>query len=293
LAQNPAHVDALNTRGVVLSKLRRFEEALASYDAALEAAPDRLDIEVNRGTALLELKRHDEALASYDKVLALDPQNVTALLNRGNAFIKDKRYADALGSYDRALAISPHQAAAMTDRGVALAEMGRFDEALAAHEQALHIAPHIVAAHVNRGNAMIKLARMEEALESYAKALAMDPENADANFNAALTRLCVGDFAQGWRQYEYRWKKKDFMSRCPDYPQPMWRGETDLRGKTVFLLAEQGLGDTINFMRYAPMIADLGAKVILGVQPPLKTVAPTVPGVTQVFSRPWRRRSPA
>ena len=196
LRQNPAQADAHNTRGVVLSKLRRFDEALASYDAALAIAPDRVDIEVNRGTALLDLKRHDEALASFDKVLARDPQNVTALVNRGNAFIRDKRFADALDNYDKALAIVPDLAAALTDRGVALAEMDRFDEALAAHERALAVEPHVVAAHVNRGNALLKLTRMEEALASYAEALALEPEHADANFNAAMTRLCNGDFRE-------------------------------------------------------------------------------------------------
>jgi tetratricopeptide (TPR) repeat protein len=284
LRQNPAQADAHNTRGVVLSKLRRFDEALASYDAALAIAPDRVDIEVNRGTALLDLKRHDEALASFDKVLARDSQNVTALVNRGNAFIRDKRFADALDNYDKALAIVPDLAAALTGRGVALAEMDRFEEALAAHERALAVEPHVVAAHVNRGNALLKLTRMEEALASYAEALALEPEHADANFNAAMTRLSNGDFRNGWPQYEYRWKTKNFESRRLGYPQPVWRGERDLRGKTVFLIAEQGLGDTINFMRYAPLVAELGAKVILHVQHPLKALAATVPGVAQVFS---------
>ena len=147
------------------------------------------------------------------------------------------------------------------------------------------VEPHVVAAHVNRGNALLKLARMDEALASYAEALALEPEHADANFNASLTRLCLGDFREGWKQYEYRWKTKNFQSWRLDYPQPMWRGERDLHGKTVLLIAEQGLGDTIQFVRYAPLVAELGAKVILGraasAQEPWWS---TVPGVAQVFS---------
>ena len=284
LAGNPAHIEALNTRGVVLAKLRRFEEALASYDAALAAAPDRVDIQINRGTTLLELDRFDEALASFDGALAADPKNLAALINRGNACVKDKRFAEALGSYDRALAIDPDHAAAITDRGVALAELDRFDEALAAHEAALRIAPNVFAAHVNRGNALLKLARMDEALECYNAALKLEPENAEANFNAAVAKLTMGDFRSGWKQYEYRWQKKHFVSERPSYPQPLWRGEKDVQGKTIFLRAEQGLGDTLNFVRYVPLIAALGARVILGVQLPLKSIAPTVPGVAQVFS---------
>jgi len=112
----------------------------------------------------------------------------------------------------------------------------------------------------------------------------MEPENAEANFNAAITRLCVGDFREGWKQYEYRWEKKDFAKPRHEFSQRLWRGKEDLRGKTVFLQAEQGLGDTINFMRYAPLVASLGAKVILGVQAPLKSIAWTVPGVSLVLS---------
>ena len=282
LASEPLHADALNTRGVVLSKLRRFPEALASYDAALAAVPDRVDIEVNRGTVLLELNRFDEALASFDKALERDPGNIAALINRGNACIKDKRFADALQSYDSALALEPDQVGALTDRCVALAEMDRFDEALAAADQALRVAPHVVAAHVNRGNALIKLARMEEALTSYGEALKLDPEQVDANFNASLAWLCLGEFREGWKQYEYRWKKKEFQRR--EYARPMWRGERDIEGKTILLVHEQGLGDTIQFVRNAPLVADLGARVVVGTQPPLKSVVATVPGIAQIVA---------
>ena len=267
------------------SKLRRFDEALASYDAALAIAPDRVDIEVNRGTALLDLERHDEALASFDKVLARDPQNVTALVNRGNAFIKRqalRRRARQLrqGAGDRS---RPGRGADRSRRRACRNGPLR-GSACRARARACAFEPHVVAAHVNRGNALLKLTRMEEALASYAEALALEPEHADANFNAAMTRLCNGDFRNGWPQYEYRWKTKNFQSRRLGYPQPLWRGERDLRGKTVFLIAEQGLGDTINFVRYAPLVAELGAKVILDVQHPLKALAVTVPGVAQVFS---------
>jgi len=128
----------------------------------------------------------------------------------------------------------------------------------------------------------MKLARLEEALVSYDEALKLDPEQVDANFNASLAKLCLADFRAGWEQYEYRWKKKEFQRR--EYARPMWRGERDIAGKTVLLVHEQGLGDTIQFVRYAPLVADLGARVVVGVQPPLKSVVATVPGIAQIIA---------
>jgi tetratricopeptide (TPR) repeat protein len=179
--------------------------------------------------------------------------------------------------------VDPDQAGALRDRCIALAEMDRFEEALASIDRALHIEPHLVAGHVNRGNALLKLARVEEALASYEQALRLDPEQVDANFNASLTRMCLGDLRRGWKQYEYRWKKKEFGPQRREYPQPVWSGEQDLHSKTILLVHEQGLGDTIQFIRYAPLVAARGANVIVGVQPVLKGVASTVPGVRQVF----------
>jgi tetratricopeptide (TPR) repeat protein len=284
LAEDPAHPDALNTRGVALGKLQQYEEALASYDAALAVAPHRADIYVNRGTALLSLDRSDEALASFDRAIARDPDNVGALLSHAQACIKSQRFDRALASYDRALAINPDEAGALSERGVVLAELGLLDEALDCHERALRVAPYVVAAHINRGNALLKQIRIKEALASYERALALDPTSAEANFNASIARLCMGDFRGGWKQYEHRWEKKEFAADRRSFSQPLWRGEKDLQGKTVFLYAEQGLGDTIQFVRYAPMVAALGAKVMLAVAPSLKELMLSLPGVSAVLS---------
>ncbi len=282
LEQKPGRSDVLNTRGVVLGKLGRHAEALANYDAALEITAHP-EIEVNRGTALLSLDRIDEALACFDAVIARQPGNIPARIYRGNACIKDKRFDEALTSYEQALAIDPGNPVAHTDRGVALSLLDRFEEAVASHEEALRIGPHLVGARVNRGNAMLKLARLQEALESYTEALARDPVNSEANFNAAITRLCLGDYREGWKQYEHRWETKHFAGHRPNYPQPMWRGE-DIVGKRIVLNAEQGMGDVIQFVRYAPLVAARGAEVILAVPRVLKALVETVPGVSLVVA---------
>ena len=186
-------------------------------------------------------------------------------------------------TYEQALAIDPDNPVALTDRGVALSLLDRFEEAVASHEDALRIGPHIVGAHVNRGNAMLKLSRLQEALEAYTEALAREPVNAEANFNAAITRLCLGDYREGWKQYEHRWETKHFAGHRPNYPQPMWRGE-DIAGKRIVLNAEQGMGDVIQFARYAPLVASRGAEVILAVPRALKALMATVPRVSLVVA---------
>ena len=130
---------------------------------------------------------------------------------------------------------------------------------------------------------MLKLARLQEALEAYTEALAREPVNSEANFNAAITRLCLGDYREGWKQYEHRWETKHFAGHRPNYPQPMWRGE-DIAGKRIVLNAEQGMGDVIQFVRYAPLVASRGAEVILAVPRALKALMATVPGVSLVVA---------
>jgi hypothetical protein len=231
---------------------------------------------------LLDLDHVDEALASFDAAIAREPKNVTALLNRGNACIRQHRPDEALECFDRVQTINPDQATGLINRGIALAEMGRIDEAIACHDQALRVEPHVIGAHVNRGNAMLKFNRVEEALDNYNNALALKPDNAEANFNAAVSRLCLGDYSAGWKQYEYRWKKGKLKPR--EYSQPMWRGEESVQGKTIFLHPEQGFGDILQFVRYAPMLAALGAKVVLAVPPALRELMCSVAGVAQVLT---------
>ena len=296
LAQQAGNASLYRRRGDALQCLCRYEDALASYDKALKLSPNLGALHFSRGTTLAALDRHEEALASFDRVIALaaeaagspataeaDRRNAVAYYSRGTILIALERYDEACASFDEALTLRPDYAEALGNRGVALAELGRYDDALADYDAALRLAPDFADAHNNRGNAFLAANRMDEALRCYAAAITVDPDHADANFNAAVTRLCLGDFRGGWKQYRYRMNRKKNPVAQPSFNRPQWRGETDLDGKTVLLCAEQGLGDAIQFIRYAPMVAALGAKVLLQVHPALTTVMATVPGIVQVI----------
>ncbi len=267
LALKPDYVDALCNRGIALRELKRPAEALASYDKALAPKPDHAEAHWDRGNALRDLKRPAEALASYDRALALKPDYVQALCNRGDALVDLKRPADALASCDEALAIKPDYVDALNSRGNALRDLNRPADALASYDEALALKPDYVEALCNRGNALVDLKRPADALASYDKALALKPDYAEAYWSQSLCLLLMGHFEQGWRQYEWRWKRGEWIARS--YPQPLWLGEEDIAGKRLFIHWEQGLGDTIQFCRYAKQMEARGSKVVMSVQQPL------------------------
>jgi len=285
LAVRPDYAEALSNRGNALKELKRFEEALASYDRALTLRPDYAETLCNRGLTLLELKRFEEALASCDRALMLRPDYPEALSNRGNALRQLKRFEEALASYDRALALRPDYAGALSNRGLILHELERFEEALASCDRALSVRPDHVEALLNRGNALSELRRFDEALASYDRALTLRPDYAEAHLNEALTRLLVGEFEDGWEKHEWRWETKQHRSARRGFTQPLWTGRENIADKAVLLHAEQGLGDTIQFCRYVPLVAARAARVILEVQRPLHELMSTLCGATQILSR--------
>jgi tetratricopeptide (TPR) repeat protein len=285
LALWPDFAEAHYNRGNALHELERFEEALASFERALALRPDMAGAHYMRGTALHRLRRFEEALASYDRALALQPDFAEAHSNRGNPLYDLKRFEEALASYDRALALRPDLAEALSNRGNALYQLRRLEEALASYERALALQPGYAVVLCNRGTALQHLKRFDEALASYAAALAARPDYADAHYNEAHCRMLLGDFPRGWEKHESRWDIGLFRNNRRNFVQPQWSGSDDVAGKTILLHADHGYGDTIQFCRYAPLVAARGARVILEVQKPLRELMRTLDGAAQILAR--------
>ena len=283
LALKPDHAEAYNNRGNALRDLKRPAEALRSYEQALALKPDLAEAYYNRGVALSDLKRHAEALTDYERAIALRPDYAEAHNNRGIALGALKRHADALQSYERALLLKPDYAEGYSNRGNALRDLKRPAEALRSYECALALKPNYAEAYNNRGNALGDLKRPEEALRSYERAIALKPDYASAHWNLALCRLLLGDFMLGWQGYEWRLKQGQHADQERDFVQPLWLGAQALKNKTILLYSEQGLGDTLQFCRYATEVAALGANVLLKVQPSLVQLLADLEGVTQVL----------
>jgi tetratricopeptide (TPR) repeat protein len=285
LRHNPNDFDALHGLGLINYQRGRLDAALALIQTALRSDLLRADGFVSLGLVFHALNDFQRALASYDSGLRIAPDDLELINGRGVALLKLGRPREALESFDRVLLRAPDHRDALANRGNALLKLNRVEEALAVYEQALQFAPKNAHLLANRAAALRKLDRPHEALVCAVRALASDPTHAHARFVAAVARLSLGDFSAGWQAYEARWQVGWLASQRRDYGAPLWLGEESLAQKAILLHAEQGLGDTIQFVRFAPMLAARCAKIILEVQPELVRLLSAMPGDATVVAR--------
>jgi tetratricopeptide (TPR) repeat protein len=265
------YVAAYYNKGNALRLLGWFAEAVACYDRAIALQPHHAAAHNNRGLALQALFRWGEAVASYDQAIASQPTMVEAYNNRGTALQAAKRCEEALASYDRAIAVSHGYAEAWNNRGTALQSLRRPEEALRSYSRALKLVPNFAEAYHNRASSLYDLNRSEQALADYDKAIALRSDYAEAYSNKAVCLLRMGRFVEAWPLYEWR-RRRPEASADRVYAQSLWLGSEDIAGKTLFVYWEQGLGDTVQFCRYARLLEAHGARVILQVQQPLVRV---------------------
>ena len=271
--------------GNALQGLGRLEEAVLAYRRAIELKADVVESHNNLGNALANLGRLDEAVAACRKAIELNPNLAEPYNNLGNALQGLGRQEEAIAAYAKAIALNPHFPDPHSNLGNALQDLERLEEAVAAYGRAIELRPAFAESHNNLGNALRGLGRMDEAMRSYQRAIDLKPDYADAHVNQSMSKLRLGQFESGWSQYEWRWNVARTAKDKRNFDQPLWLARESLAGKTILLHAEQGLGDTIQFCRYASMVAALGATVILEVQKPLVEVLSGLQGVAHVVAR--------
>ncbi len=294
LALDALHPNALNSRGNTLFALARFEQALASYDQAIAAMPDAVEPHDNRGLTLQELGRYEEAIASHGAAISRNPHFGIAYIRRALAQRQLGRFREALQDADEAIGLDAGSAKAFDCRGVVLNDMGRYDEALLDYRKAIALDPGFAQVHNNMGNVLYDLGRMDEALASlqralelrpafpeahsnlglvlqdskqfeaaraaYDKAIAIRPTYAEAYKRRATLQLLQGDYRNGWADYETSFHQARQRNPGPLHDIASWQGQS-LQGKSILLSERSGLGDTIQFWRFMPVLVAMGAKV--------------------------------
>lgn len=315
-AEEPASAEGKSELGRVLFEQRKLDEAEAAFQEALEIHPALPEAHNNLGLARVALGRPAEAVSCYREAIRLRPDFAQAHNNLGIALRQSGKLDEAVAACREAVRISPHMAEAHNNLGTALDELGRTDEAIGCLEQALRIKPDFAKAHNNLGiafwhkadyaqaeahcrraielspdlseaynnlgNVLRDRGDFNAALDCYEQSLKLTPEGVDAHWNRSLVWLIAGNFAQGWPEYEWRWKLKTFSTRATN--RPLWDG-SPLEGRTILLDAEQGLGDTLQFIRYAPLVQQRGGRVIAVCQKPLMQILSSCPGIDRLVAQ--------
>jgi tetratricopeptide (TPR) repeat protein len=273
------HFDTLHLLGYIHLRRGRHLEAIGPLVRAVKANAGSVDAASNLGLAFHNAGRFEEAIAQYRNALVLSPHHPEISYNLGNAYLARDLVIEALACYDETLAYHPSHVGARVNRGNTLLRFNRPVDALESYEQALVLMPDHPQILTNRGHALRRLDRPQEALASLAVAIKNSPDFPEAHFESALAHLTLGDFEAGWKAYEWRWKTSAFAEKRRSFRQPQWQRHEPLAGKTILLHAEQGFGDTLQFIRYAPLLASRGARVICEVQPELMSLLAQFKGV--------------
>lgn len=235
------------------------------------------------GAQLLRDGKASEALVRFQAALNFDSSNATLHLYAGAARHDLGRYDDAVKCYQMAIVIAPGMGEAHNNLGNSLMALGRFTEAAASFSRASELLALSPVPLTARATALQALGKITEAENDCRKALTLDPSFAAAHWNLALNLLLLGRYQEGWREYEWRWLKPDFTSPLRHADVPLWDG-SPLNGRTILLHAEQGFGDAIQFVRYAPMVSKCGGIVIIECHPQLVQLFRSVEGVHRVVS---------
>jgi tetratricopeptide (TPR) repeat protein len=309
--------DYLASLGTALEQQGLHEEALKAFDKAVQIRPDDTELWTRVANVLVLLQRRDDAIPVYEHALKLDPRywyaaynyaflllqserfeealiklnlcnaekpdHAATLNGRGTALHRLNRFEEALSDNRQAHALDPTNADICNDVGAALQKLGRHEEAIEWFDRALNLRPNFVWALNNKALTLGELHKFDEAFALYRHLKTIEPENAETDWNVALIHLLNGDFESGWQGREIRWKIPSHPGTAgyPKFPQPIWLGEENIEGKTILVCADEGLGDTIQFVRYASMLNALGARVILLPQESLYPLLSELPGVSQ------------
>jgi protein O-GlcNAc transferase len=281
----PDFAEANNNLGNTLRDCGRFNDAILAFKRAIQLRPDFAEAYFNLGKALADCGCLDEAIRNYREALRLRPDYEEAHNNLGNALREKGQLEEAIMNYQEALNRNPEYIGALNNLANALRYKGKLDEAIKNLQRAIKINPDSAESYCNLGNALKDQHRFEAAIENYKRAIQLKPDFAEAHFNLSIVLLLLANFSEGWREFEWRLQMFDKKSGYPNrYGLPYWNG-SPLKGKKIFVYDEQGLGDTLQFVRFIPQLKALGATVIFETRQSLTTLLLDFPWIDELVER--------
>lgn len=282
---NPNVAETYSNLGNALSRSGKLDEAVVSFREALRLKPNYAEVYNNLAVALTRLGKSDEAVLALTHALRLHPNYAEAYNNLGTALTQLEKLDEAVDAYQQSLRIRPSHGETLSNLGNSLNELGRLDQATEVLERAIRLQPNHAEACLNLGVTLFKQRKPHEAMVRYRQALGIKPDYAAAHRNLGMTLLLVGDYEQGWPEYEWRWRCKDKFAVTPRaFPQPSWDGAS-ASGRTILLHTEQGLGDTLHFIRYAPLVKQRCGTVIVECPRKLHAILGSCPGIDRFVAQ--------
>ncbi|HEX4042074.1 MAG TPA: tetratricopeptide repeat protein [Xanthobacteraceae bacterium] len=283
LQAQPNIAEAHHLFGVIAHQNGKLSEAIDHVTRAIKVAPKVALFHANLGEMLRLAGRPKRAVEEARAALEIDPKMAAALSNLGVALYELKEYEDAAQAQRKAIEAKPDFAEAHSNLGNALHAMRRFNEAVPAYRRAIEINPNYADGWANLGTTLHHSGSFEEGISALRRAIALAPHHANAHSGLGILLLMRGDFAEGWEEYE--WRLRSTERKGPKFPEVPWQGES-LAGKHIYVQAEQGFGDTLQFARYMPLLTARGAKVILRVHQQLVTlIRENFPDITVLGDR--------
>ena len=261
LAMQPNSLAALVNLGAALKEQGECQEAIAYFRKALAIQPNSLPALMNLGDALKQQGEFREAADCYRKVLAIQPNSLVDLISLGDVLKGQGELQEAIACYRKALAIKSDSLAALISLGGAFVDQGEPQEAAVYCKKALAIQPNSVAALTNLGASMCCQEAVQEAITIYRKAISLNKDFPYAHFNLSMSLLSSGDYENGWEEYEWRFHAKGAALHGPQPQLKKWDGCNNPSRNRLVLVGEQGLGDTLQFMRYIPSMSKRGMSV--------------------------------
>ena len=268
----PATAVSLHTKfqmAVSFHSQGSWQDAAVLYDDIIAAQPGHADALHMRGMLHAQASEHAQAVKLISQAIALDATKSAYFNNRGLAFLAQQSLTEALADFQQSIALEPRLAQAHCNLGNVLQELLRFEAALLCFDRAIDLQPDYADAYFNRGNLWVIFKRPDKAIEDFDRALGFFPDDADFKYNKSIALLINGQYESGWKFHEARWDRASTKHLRRQFSATLWLGRENIKNKKILLYAEQGLGDTIQFIRYVHMVVQLGAQVFVEIQSPL------------------------